>query len=64
MQFKEADIIMKMEKNYFRTGIKCTCNELEFFLSTHDYMPVSRNDYNHAGEDSFQTSIKIIGTCQ
>ena len=34
--------------------------ERDFFLSAHDYMPVSHSDYHHAGEIAFKEALKLL----
>ena len=58
--FKEAKKSYEEGKSIFLSGYKIYLSELDFFLSSHDYMPVSRHDYNHAGEAAFRAALKSL----
>lgn len=58
--FKEARRNYEDGKELFENGYKVYLSELEFFVSVHHYMPVSRNDYNHVGEAAFREALKLL----
>lgn len=59
-QFKEAKKNYDDGKELFVAGFKVYLSEQGFFVSTHNYLPVSRNDYNHAGEAAFRDALKLL----
>lgn len=59
-EFKDARRNYEDGKEIFITGYKMLNAELDFFLSSHNYMPVSHNDYNHAGELAFKEALKLL----
>ncbi len=59
-QFKEARRNYQDGKELFLTGYKMYLAELEYFISTHNYMPVSRNDYHHNGENEMKEALKFL----
>ncbi|HEY6979202.1 MAG TPA: hypothetical protein VH396_23060, partial [Chitinophagaceae bacterium] len=59
-QFKEARRNYEDGKDLFRDGYKVYLDQLEFFVNTHHYMPVSRNDCNHAGEAAFRQALRLL----
>lgn len=58
--FKEAKKNYEDGKDIFQTGLKMFYAERDFFLSTHEYMPVSHSDYHHAGELAFKEALKLL----
>jgi len=59
-QFKEAKKNYEDGKELFVAGYKVYLSEQGFFVSIHNYLPVSRNDYNHAGEAAFREALKPL----